>query len=176
MSKRNLDRIAAALVKAGVKFVAVGGWAIETQMSKVPYPPTQDIDIAPDRSRENRERLSAALTDLDALIRTDEGDAFRFNHDAASFETALVRNLVCDLGDFDLTFEPSEMGAYEDMIGTAQPVALTVDGIRVVVMCADLEAIYRSKKSLDRPKDQAALRFLEQALGLREGKDDKPMG
>ena len=78
-----------------------------------------------------------------------------------------MRNLGCDLGDFDLTFVPSEMGASGVLIGTAQPVALTVDGSRVVVMCADLEAIYRSKKPLDRPKDQAALRFLEQTLSLR---------
>ena len=41
--------------------------------TSIPYPPTQDIDIAPNRDLANLERLVAALETLDAGIRTEVG-------------------------------------------------------------------------------------------------------
>ena len=154
-----------------VDFVVVGGWAIEVQMAAegtaVPYPPTQDIDIAPRQELGNLARLSDALRELSADIYSTAG-RFRFDHDAESFLGISVRNLMCDIGRFDLTFSPTNMGTFDDMLPNAVEVWVPVEGESdpVRVRCADLAAIYRSKRSLGRAKDEAAVRFLEQVLDL----------
>lgn len=65
-----------------VDFVVVGGWAIEVQMAAegtaVPYPPTQDIDIAPRQELGNLARLSDALRELSADIYSTPGHTAEF--------------------------------------------------------------------------------------------------
>ena len=106
-----LARIAAVMVEYEVDFVVVGGFAIEVQMAadgtSVPYPPTQDIDIAPSRGLANLERLVAALETLDAGIRTEVG-RFEMRHVAEDFRGTGLRNFTCEYGDFDLAFEPGD--------------------------------------------------------------------
>ena len=167
-----LARIAAVMVEYEVDFVVVGGYAIEVQMAadgtSIPYPPTQDIDIAPNRDLANLERLVAALETLDAGIRTEVG-RFEMRHVAEDFRGTGLRNFTCEYGDFDLAFEPAEMGTYDDMLPTAVAMQVPVGGSSepVHILCADLASIYRSKASLDRPKDARALDFLEDTLALQ---------
>ena len=112
-------------------------------------------------------RLSAALVELGADSYTDVG-RFRFDHTAESFLGTSVRNLICEAGRFDLTFTPTDMGTYDDMLPDAVEMLVPVEGEPdpVRVRCADLDAIYRSKLTLGRAKDEPALRFLEQVLGI----------
>ncbi len=58
----------AVLVRHGVRFVLIGGLAALAHGS--PFP-TEDVDITPDTEPGNLSRLSAALTELDARIRSD---------------------------------------------------------------------------------------------------------
>ena len=160
------------MARHGVEFIVVGGWAIEVQVAaegkEIPYPPTRDIDIAPQQELGNLARLADALTDLEADIRTEVG-RFQLHHVAEDFVGTGIRNLTCDIGDFDLTFQPAEMGTYDDMLPSAVEMWVPVEGESdpVRVMCADLTTIYRSKASLDRDKDRRALDFLEHHLHRR---------
>ena len=54
----------------GVEYVVVGGLAAVLQGAPVT---TLDVDIVYARSEENVGRLEAALTELDARVRTDPG-------------------------------------------------------------------------------------------------------
>src|ERR1017187_5058134 len=62
-------KIVQALNHRGVEYVVIGGYAGELHAAAVP--PTRDIDFTPRATAENLSRLSQALTDLDARIRTE---------------------------------------------------------------------------------------------------------
>ena len=121
-----LERIAAALAKRGVKFVIIGGWAVEAQGYDLGYK-TDDIDFTPDLGPDNLDRLSAALHDLDAQIRADD-QSFPFNHTGESLGRARVWNLTCEDGDFDLTFQPSGLDGYRQLIKSSHLVSVEIDG------------------------------------------------
>ena len=62
------ERILEALNTHGVRYVAIG--AVEALAHGAPIGATFDIDITPVRDPANLERLSGALSDLDARVRT----------------------------------------------------------------------------------------------------------
>ncbi|MXZ77168.1 MAG: hypothetical protein F4Z06_02675 [Acidimicrobiia bacterium] len=158
-----LDRIAAALVRRGVNFVVIGAWAAELQGFDLGYK-TDDIDVTPDFSTANLERLSEALYDLGAMIRTGD-EELPFNHDGDSLGRASVWNLTCDEGDFDLTFKPPGIGGYRELLASCNIMSVEVDGERINVPCAHPADIWLSKKAVDRPKDREALPILYAQLG-----------
>jgi hypothetical protein len=61
--------IVSVLNKHDVRYVVIGAFAAIAQQA--PIAPTRDIDFTPDTAIDNLRRLSAALKDLDAHIRTD---------------------------------------------------------------------------------------------------------
>ena len=78
------DRILRVLEQHDVRFVLIGGLAATAHGSPQV---TNDVDITPERSRENLHRLSAALKELGARIRTAaEPEGFPFDHDAESLD------------------------------------------------------------------------------------------
>ena len=161
-----LERIASALAGRGVKFVIIGGWAVEAQGYEMGYK-TDDIDFTPDLGAENLDRLSAALYDLDAKIRVND-QSLPFNHTGESLGKARVWNLACVDGDFDLTFEPSGLDGYRELIKRSHLVSVEVDGRRISLPCADLADIIHSKRTADRPKDNQVLPLLEAQLDDRD--------
>ena len=132
---------------------------------QAPIPATRDIDFTPDASQENLARLSRALTDLGARIRTEAvPDGLPFSHDAASLAGAEVWNLVCADGEFDISFHPSGFaGGYAQLAVNAHHVR--VGDVEVVV--ADLADVIRSKESAGRPKDLRVLPLLYRHLAGR---------
>lgn len=95
---KRLALIAAALVRRGVKFVAIGGWAVQVQDYDLGYE-TEDIDFTPYRELDNLDRLSTALKDLGARIRAGD-ESFAFDHNGESLGNAEVWNLICEYGRF----------------------------------------------------------------------------
>lgn len=149
------------LQRRGVKFVLIGGLAGVIHGS--PFP-TEDIDITPERSPENLARLSAALTDLQARIRTgDDSGGLPFSHDATSLGQVSVWNLTTPHGDLDISFVPSGTGGYDDVIRDASQTS--VFGLQVVV--ASLADVIRSKQAANRAKDQRVLPTLREILASR---------
>ncbi len=145
--------IISVLNRHGVRYVIIGAFAAIAQQA--PIAPTRDIDLTPDDDEDNRRRLSAALKELTACVRTDSLDAgIPFDHDAASQRHAAMWNLVCRYGELDISFRPSGFeGGYMELAARAH--RMLVDGVEVSV--ADLDDVIRSKEAAGRPKDVQVL-------------------
>lgn len=145
--------IVSVMNRHGVCYVVIGAFAAIAQQA--PIAPTRDIAFTPDDSLDNLGRLSGALRELDARIRTGADDGgLRFDHDAKSLRRADMWNLICGYGEFDISFRPAGYaGGYTELIGRAHRVV--VDGVEVLV--ADLDDVIRSKELAGRPKDLRVL-------------------
>jgi hypothetical protein len=155
--------IVAVMNRHGVWYVVIGAFAAIAQQA--PIAPTRDIDFTPDDSIDNLGRLSEALRDLEARIRTGpDAGGLRFDHDAKSLRRADMWNLICMHGEFDISFRPAGFeGGYSQLVGRAHRVA--VDGVEVLV--ADLDDVIRSKELAGRPKDLRVLPALYRHRGSR---------
>jgi hypothetical protein len=163
----NAAAIVSALNRHQVRYVVIGAFAAIAQ--RAPIPATRDIDLTPDASRENLVRLSTAVKELGARIRTEAvPDGLPFSHDAASLAAADVWNLVCPDGEFDISFHPSGFeGGYAQLVVNAH--RLRVDEVEVIV--ADLADVIRSKESAGRPKDLRVLPLLYRHLSTLRGRE-----
>jgi hypothetical protein len=149
----NAAAILDVLNRHGVRYVVIGAFAAIAQQA--PIPATRDIDLTPDFSAENLTRLSAALKEMGARIRTDAVDeGLPFDHDGRSFAASSVWNLICPYGEFDISFVPSGIaGGYEELARKAH--RMRVDAVDVLI--ADLFDVIRSKEAAGRPKDLQVL-------------------
>lgn len=155
------ERILGVLREHGVRFILIGGFAAVIHGS--PYV-TVDVDVVPERSEDNLERLSAALGAMHARVWTaGEPEGLPFGHDARSLADANVWNLVTDHGRLDLTFTPSGTSGYEDLERDA--VRLTILDVEVDV--ASLADVIRSKEAAGREKDRLVLPVLRRLLELQ---------
>lgn len=149
------------LNRHGVRYVVIGGAAAQFSVAGLV---THDVDFAPATDGANLRRLSAALTELRARIRTDaEVEGLPFSHDGASLGRAKMWNLQCACGAFDITFEPAG-GGFDHLAPRARVV--NVRGVDIPV--ADLADVVASKRLANRPKDLLVLPQLDQALADRD--------
>lgn len=156
--------ICQVLNEEGVKYVVVGGLAAVVHGSPLP---TEDIDVVPERTSDNFERLAIALKRLGAKLRTEAGPV-EAPIDAAFIQAMpLMLNLVTDFGDIDLTFEPSgPRVGYAAWNVDASPITI---GDGIVIRVASLQAVIDSKRAANRDKDLRALPYLESLLDEIEG-------
>jgi hypothetical protein len=159
----NPAAIVSALNRCHVRYIVIGAFAAIAQQA--PIPATRDIDITPETSQDNLARLSQALAELGARIRTDSvPDGLPFRHDATSLAAADVWNLICPDGEFDISFRPSAFaGGYAQLAANAHRVR--VGDVEVAV--ADLADVIQSKESAGRPKDLRVLPMLYRHLYAR---------
>lgn len=150
------------LNRHAVRYVVIGGYVAQGFVSDYV---THDVDFTPATDRENLDRLSAALTELGARIRTDAvTEGLPFAHDGASLGRAKMWNLQCAHGAFDITFEPAG-GGYDHLAIRAHVV--NVRGVDIPL--ADIADVVASKRLANRVKDQLVLPRLDQALAERDG-------
>jgi hypothetical protein len=158
----DFDRIVAVLEAHGVRYVLIGGLAAIAQGS--PFP-TEDVDITPEASRENLDRLSAALRELAARIRTDGvPEGLPFDHDGESLGAAGIWNLVTPHGWLDISMKPAGTEGYADL----EAGALDLEIMGVVIRVAALADIIRSKQAANREKDRRVLPVLREILANRD--------
>jgi hypothetical protein len=149
------------LVKHGVDFVVVGGVAARLRGAPLV---TQDVDITPSALPDNLDRLTAALEDLQARLRTPtEPDGVPMPFDPGLLRAGAVWTLVTKHGDLDLVMEPAGTDGYRDLVRDSGPltVARRPD---LVVEVASLADVIRSKEATGREKDRAALPLLRRTL------------
>jgi hypothetical protein len=150
-----------------VRFVVIGGFAAVIHGS--PYV-TGDIDIVPQPTTDNLERLSDALDELHARVWTaGEPEGISLGHDAKSLSDASVWNLITDHGRLDLTFVPSGTFGYEDVSRDATRIAIL--GVEIDV--ASLADVIRSKEAAGRDKDRLVLPVLRQMLEHARDRDQE---
>lgn len=144
--------IFAVLARNGVEFVLIGGYAAQLHGARQP---TTDADVSPKTTVDNLDRLSAALRELDARIRSDAvPGGLPFDTSAEALRGVSMLNLTTPFGDLDLTFSPAGFPAgYDQLIDDATPRA--VDGVTIQV--AALRDIIKSKSEAGRQKDILAL-------------------
>lgn len=148
------------LVEAHVEVIVIGGLAAQAHGSARI---TQDTDFLYRRSRENIERLTAALAPFRPYLRgAPPGLPFRF--DTRTVEQGLNFTLTTTLGDIDLLGEVSGIGGYEAVL--PHVIELPVFGSSALVL--DLPWLIRAKRAAGRPKDLEAIAELEALLAEKE--------
>jgi hypothetical protein len=149
-------RICEILNEEGVEYVVVGGFAAVIRGSSLP---TRDIDIVPARDGDNLDRLGRALRRIGAKLRTS-GEPVAAPLDGPFLaRMPVMLNLITDHGEMDLTFTPAGRAGEYDGWRRHATVEEVSDGLRVLV--ASLDDVIDSKRAANRPKDQAALPYLE---------------
>ena len=151
-----------ALQRYGVRYVVIGGLAATLHGSPLV---TTDVDVTPERSRDNLDRLSAALKDLGARIRTDAApEGLAFDHNGESLATAEIWNLTTTAGDLDITFVPAGTRGYADL----RRGAVEIDVLGLTIPVASLADVVRSKEAAGREKDARSLPTLRRLLEAEE--------
>jgi hypothetical protein len=149
------------LAKHRVELVVVGGVAAVLNGAPVA---TFDLDVVHARSRENLDRLVAALKDLKAHYRDPAG------RDLRPEPAALAGNghhlLLTRCGPMDVMGQIGHGRRYEDLL----PDSVQVDVGGFPVRILGLSALIRTKEEAGRDKDRAVLGILRQTL-RESGKD-----
>jgi hypothetical protein len=167
MTNFDPEKMLEILARHRVDHVLIGGYAAILQAS--PFL-THDIDVTPEMSRENLDRLSGALTELNARVRTDgvEG-GLPFAHTGSSLADAAVWDLITDYGDLDISFVPNGTTGFTDLNRDA--IEMTIAGVEIRV--AALADIIRSKQAANRPKYQRVLPTLREILASRNPRNQQ---
>jgi predicted nucleotidyltransferase len=165
----DVERLLRALDAHGVEFVVVGGVAAGIHGATRA---TEDLDLVARRTKENLDRLAAAMRELGARLRIaglDDSEAEQLpvrlvGATLAQMELSTWRTKA---GDFDvLVGIPDRHGRvvpYEELVNRA--VAQRLHGVEL--RTAALDDIIASKEWADRPKDRDALPELR---ALRDGR------
>jgi hypothetical protein len=135
------------LVKHGVDFVLIGGMAGIARGSSFP---SYDVDIAYARSRENLERLAAALRELKATLRGAPAD-FPFQLDAKTIEAGENFTFDTPYGSLDILSYLVGAPAYEALKEAGGP-PVEVESVSIVV--ASLDHLIAMKEAAGRTKDK----------------------
>jgi len=165
------ETIVAVLNAFGVRYVVIGAFA--AQLQGAPIPRTRDIDVTPSSDAANLKKLSAALRELQARIRTlDVPEGLPFDHDGTSLARARAWNLTTPHGEFDICFVPTGTQGYDDLARRAHIVESHGESVPV----ADLDDVIRSKEAAGRPKDILHLPILIQTARQRRIGRDRDAG
>lgn len=168
--------ILAALARHDVRYVLVGGLAATLHGS--PFL-SADVDITPERSVANLERLAAALAELGAevgnAVQTPEVPANTApervsgrsgpEHGADPMAATSMRRITTPFGSLDILFEPAGTTGFEDLRAHAGVVELR--GLRVNV--ASLTDLIRSKEVNGSGTDRSTITTLRRLHRLSEG-------
>jgi len=155
-------KILLRLADEGVEVIVVGMAAAILQ--GVPTS-TWDLDVVHRRTAENVERLLRVIQDIDAVAR---GDSRRLRPN----ETHLIGPghvlLETKFGDFDCLGAIDGGRAFEDLL--ASSVLIDFEGRPVRVLA--LKELLAVKRRAARPKDLAAIPYIESTIDEIEGRSD----
>jgi len=153
------EEIIAALVRADVRFVVIGGVAATIQGSARF---TNDIDICYDTAPDNVERLVKLLAGWNAYLRGVER-GLPFVMDSKAFRITPVMTLTTDVGDIDVLDVVSGVGDFAAVLKASEVVEIGDVEFRSL----ELDALIASKRASGRPKDVEQLIELEAIRALK---------
>ena len=152
----------AVLNQHHVEYIIIGGIAAISHGSPLL---TSDFDICYRRTRENTERLAAALVELKARPRGFD-PALPFILDATTLRNGDTFTFETTAGDLDCLGSPSGTDGYADLLRSATHV--DIDGGEQALVCS-IDDLIRMKRAAGRPKDLYAV---ENLLALKEVLDE----
>ncbi len=145
------DEILRTLKRFGVEFVVIGGVAAVMLGATVG---TLDVDVVPEPSDENLDRLATALLDMDAEV-TGAGRVRDFG-DGAWLRASNVWNFTTRLGRLDVILAPAGLDGFPELAAAAT----AADAGGGTIMTASIEHLIAMKEAANRPKDQLSLPIL----------------
>lgn len=145
---------------AKIRFVLVGGLAVGAWGY---VRGTKDVDVVPEPSGENLERLAELLRELDGKVEVEDGV---LTADAISIflRTGDRALIATELGHVDVLQGHPQIPSFADLDAKATDVE--IDGVRVRV--CSLDHLLKMKRASERPRDRDDLEALEAA---RESED-----
>jgi len=152
--KTSLHEIIEKLAKGKIKFILIGGFAGIAHGCTYT---TQDIDICCEFSVENLLKLQKVLKNLHPVHRMTPK---RLKLELTAERCANLKNLYLDtdMGQLDCLGYVKGLGNYRDI----KPLSETRDignGLKIRVLSID--ALIKTKKTMNRPKDKEAILDLE---------------
>src|SRR5881397_3764841 len=145
----DLEQIIPPLVRARIDFILIGGMAaILHGSARVTF----DVDLVYSRTRENIERLTAALAPHRPYLR-DAPPNLQFSWDTQTIRSGSNFTLTTSLGDVDFFGELAGGQTYQALL----PNCFEVEAFGVRFKCIDLPTLIRIKEAADRPKDREAI-------------------
>lgn len=147
-----------------IEFVIIGGIAITLHGSSYL---TADLDLCYNRSKDNLERIAAALSPYRPRLR-GAPEGLPFVWDAETLRRGMNFTLTTDLGDIDLLGEVAGVGGYEEAFNSSVAFGLYGHEVRIL----SLDALIESKRAAGRPKDLLVLPELEALREVLESKKD----
>ena len=160
----DLAGILRTLADNRVRYIVIGGAA--ATMHGAPLPDTLDVDITPERSRDNERLLAAALREMEARLRLPgEAEGTDIELDERTFRQMTTMTFITKYGPLDLSFRPDGTDGYRELV--KRSVIIRDLGIEIPV--ASLEDIIRSKEAAGRQKDAEHLPILYRFLREIEG-------
>ena len=161
------EEMLSALIEGEVRFILIGGMAAVLHGD---VGVTVDIDVVPERTDENLERLAEALRGLGARIRTESApEGLTFDCSAGFFRNLppdAIVNMTTEAGDLDVTFCPSGTSGFADLKRDAIDIE-AADRLHILV--ASLADVIRSKDAAGREKDRLVLPRLRRLLDRVQG-------
>jgi hypothetical protein len=148
------DAILKILIDHGVDFVVIGATAAILQ--GVPIAATLDLDVSAATSRKNLSRLVAALSELEALLRTPDGEGVPFPIEQRMLSKVSSLTLITRHGPFDVLFAPDGAPPYEELSRHS----VEVRPFRLAFRIARLDDLIAMKRAAGREKDAAHLTVL----------------
>lgn len=142
------------LADEGVDFIGVG--MVSAILQGVPLT-TMDLDIVHRRTPENVERLLRVLTDLDAVARSDPR---RLRPNSTHLLGPGHILLTTRFGDFDCLGTIDAGRGYEDLL----PATVLLEFEGRTFQFLDLREILAIKRRTGRPKDLAAIPYIESTI------------
>lgn len=162
----DVEAMLATLEHHRVRYLVIGGFAAE--LHDVAIPPNLDVDITPERTDKNLDRLAAALRELGARFRVFGGPP-RGVEIPGGLTTKWIREmvtmtLITSAGRLDISMVPDGTEGYDDLVRARQLIRY---GDREIPV-ASLEDVIRSKEAAGRPKDLVTIPALRAHLRRRQ--------
>lgn len=160
-SQTPLEQAISLLTRHGVEFIVIGGQAeVLHGGARVTF----DIDICYRRTKDNLERLAAALREINPTLRGALAD-LPFRIDSQSLALGSNFTFVTPFGDFDLLGDVEPFGGYEQLKPNVERYQIGPHLIDVI----GLDDLIRIKQHIRRPKDQDSL---FQLLGIKRVREE----
>lgn len=158
-SPADLEGLLRALRERDVAFVVVGGVAAVLHGAPTT---THDLDIVPEQSEPNLERLMAVLRDRHALVRDPAGR--RLEPNPAALRGRGQMQLVTDLGPLDILCRLHDGRGYVELA----PHSVTIEAGELRIQVIDLPTLIQIKSTTGRARDRIVVPILLAMLRERE--------